>query len=229
MTAADPPSPLPILYSFRRCPYAMRARLALLAAGQRCELREVVLRDKPAELRTASPKATVPVLVLADGRVIDQSLDIMRWALGRDDPQRWLAPAEGTLDDMHVLIEASDTGFKRDLDRYKYPGREPAGVADDGVSPRESGAGFLRQLDARLANGPFLFGGHAALADAAIAPFVRQFAGVDPAWFAAQPWPRLRAWLDAWQASGAFETVMQRHAAWKAEDGPGVAFPSRLH
>lgn len=221
---ADLGPSLPVLYSFRRCPYAMRARFALLAGGQRCTLREVVLRDKPAELLAVSPKATVPVLVLADGGVVDQSLEIMLWALRRHDPLGWLAPANGTLDDMLALTGACDTGFKHDLDRYKYPGRSEAGEADAG-SPRDSGANFLLGLEARLQTRPFLFGARAALADAAVAPFVRQFAGVDAAWFAAQPWPRLRAWLAAWEASAAFAVVMQRHAAWKSEDGPGVLFP----
>ena len=217
------PEPLPILYSFRRCPYAMRARLALLASRQRCELREVVLRDKPAELTAASPKATVPVLVLDDGSVIAQSLEIMLWALRRDDPQHWLSPGNGTLAEMLVLIEACDTGFKRDLDPYKYPGRYEADA--DAASARDSGARFLLQLEARFANGAFLFGDSTALADAAIAPFVRQFAGVDAAWFAVQTWPHLREWLAAWEASDAFAAVMHRYPAWKSGD-VGVTFPA---
>ena len=219
------PAPLPILYSFRRCPYAMRARLALLASGQRCELREVVLRDKPAELTAASPKATVPVLVLDDGSVIAQSLEIMLWALGRNDPQHWLSPGNGTLAEMLGLIEACDTGFKRDLDRYKYPGRHEAEADADAASARDSGTRFLLQLEMRLVNGAFLFGDRSALADAAIAPFVRQFAGVDAVWFAAQPWPHLRKWLVAWEASDAFAAVMQRYPAWKSGDA-GVTFPA---
>ncbi|MGJ7582298.1 glutathione S-transferase [Variovorax sp. RHLX14] len=217
------PDPLPVLYSFRRCPYAMRARLALLASDQRCELREVLLRDKPAKLLAASPKATVPVLVFDDGSVIAQSLDIMLWALRRSDPQHWLVPANGTLDEMLALIEACDTGFKRDLDRYKYPGRHEAET--DAAAARDSGGHFLLQLEARFANGAFLFGDRTALADAAIAPFVRQFAGVDAVWFAAQPWPHLRSWLAAWEASAAFATVMQRHPAWKSGD-VSVTFPA---
>ncbi len=226
------PDPLPLLYSFRRCPYAMRARSALLASGQRCELREIVLRDKPVELLAASPKATVPVLVLADGRdgsdgrVIEQSLEIMLWALRRSDPQHWLSPGSGSLPEMLALIEACDTGFKRDLDRYKYPARH----ASEDEAPaaaraaRENGTVFLLQLEARLAGHACLFGETTALADAAIAPFVRQFAGVDAQWFAAQPWPRLREWLSAWQATADFATVMQRYPAWKPGD-VSVTFP----
>ena len=218
---------LPVLYSFRRCPYAMRARLALLASGQRCELREVVLRDKPPELLAASPKATVPVLVLDDGSVIAQSLEIMLWALCRNDPQHWLSPGNGMPAEMLALIEACDGGFKRDLDRYKYPGRyEAEANADaDAASARDSGARFLLQLETRLANSAFLFGQKTALADTAVAPFVRQFAGVDAAWFAAQPWPRLREWLASWQVSAAFATVMHRYPAWKSGD-VSVTFPA---
>ena len=232
-------APLPVLYSFRRCPYAMRARLALLASGQRCELREVVLRDKPPELLAVSPAATVPVLVLsataaAPGRVIVHSLDIMRWTLRRHDPLGWLAPGTGTLADLLALIDACDTGFKADLDRYKYPDRHPA-TRDRGVDMdvnvdvtnvyRDRGAAFLLGLEERLARHPHLAGDHATLADAAILPFVRQFAGVDPAWFATRPWPCLRAALAAWQASDAFATVMRRHAPWKADGGAAVVFP----
>ncbi len=224
------PDPLPVLYSFRRCPYAMRARLALLASGQRCELREVVLRDKPAELLAASPKATVPVLVLEDGRdgrVIEQSLEIMLWALRRNDPGHWLAPGNGTLAEMLVLIEACDTGFKRDLDRYKYPARHAAAESlapAEAQAARDSGSAFLLQLETRLASHAFLFGETTALADAAIAPFVRQFAGVDAEWFASQPWPRVREWLAAWQATADFATVMHRYLAWKP-CGLSVTFP----
>lgn len=211
---------LPVLYSFRRCPYAMRARLALLASGQRCELREVVLRDKPAALIAASPKATVPVLVTADGTVIDQSLDIMVWALRRSDPLGWLRPGDASVDDMLALVGQCDTRFKPELDRYKYPGRH--GDADLRVH-REAGAAFLRQLEARLQSHAFLAGPAESLADAAIAPFVRQFAMVDAAWFEAEPWPRLRAWLARWEGSAAFQRVMRKYDAWKA--GEGVVFP----
>lgn len=227
-----PAGPLPVLYSFRRCPYAMRARLALLASGQHCELREVVLRDKPPELLAVSPEATVPVLVLrgaradedaaAPDRTIVHSLDIMLWTLRRHDPLGWLVPGAGTLADLLALVGECDTGFKPDLDRYKYPNRHPHTPAH---VHRDRGAVFLQRLEDRLARHPHLAGDHATLADAAILPFVRQFAGVDPAWFATRPWPRLREALAAWEGSDAFSTAMRRHAPWKAADGPGVAFP----
>ena len=212
---------LPVLYSFRRCPYAMRARLALAVSGQACELREVVLRNKPQGLLQASPKATVPVLVLADGTVLDQSLDIMRWALAQRDPAHWLAPSEGTQANMLALIEECDSGFKQALDRCKYPGRYPD--SDAGVA-RAQAVQWLQGLQARLVQHEFLFGSHAALADMAIAPFVRQFAGIDATWWHAQPWPHLQAWLAQWQASRLFDSVMHKLPAW-IDGTAGVPFP----
>lgn len=214
---------LPVLYSFRRCPYAMRARLALAASGDRCELREVVLKNKPQEMLAASPKGTVPVLVLPGAAVLEQSLDIMLWTLGRNDPLRWLAPEAGTLDDMLALVAACDNHFKPQLDRYKYPGRF-ADASTGGA--RELGAQFLLELEARLASGSGhqLFGARAALADAAVMPFVRQFAMVDSAWFENQPWPLLRAWLTGLIASPLFERAMRKYAPWSSAEA-GAAYP----
>ncbi len=214
-------STLPVLYSFRRCPYAMRARLALAVSGQVCELREVVLRNKPQGLLQASPKATVPVLVLTDGTVLEQSLDIMRWALGRSDPEGWLAPSHGDEAGMLALIAECDGSFKQALDRCKYPSRYPEA---DGALARTQAVAWLQGLEARLAEQPFLFGVHAALADMAVAPFVRQFAGIDVDWWAVQPWPRLQAWLAEWQASALFEGVMPKLEAW-LDGTEGVRFP----
>lgn len=211
---------IPVLYSFRRCPYAMRARFAIVAAGQPCELREVVLKNKPAEMLAASPKGTVPVLLTEDGTVLEQSLDVMLWALRRNDPLRWLQSEHGTPQDMLALIATCDNDFKPQLDRYKYPDRH----ADGGEPARERGAAFLRELEARLSASAQLAGGHATLADAALMPFVRQFAMVDAAWFAAQPWPRLQAWLAGWTGSQLFERAMDKYAPWKTGDA-GIAFP----
>ncbi|SFC23748.1 Glutathione S-transferase [Polaromonas sp. OV174] len=218
-------TPLPILYSFRRCPYAMRARLAIAVSGQRCELREIVLRNKPPEMLAASPKATVPVLVLADGQVIDQSLDIMRWALQQHDPEGWLAADRATLDS---LIAANDGPFKRDLDRYKYPNRYAAEHAGDdkafAEAHRSSAARWLMELDARLNGHGWLCGASVSLADMAILPFVRQFAHTDAAWFAAQPWPNLLAWLARWEAGPLLVRVMGKYPPWQAGLA-GVEFP----
>lgn len=204
----------PILYSFRRCPYAMRARLALAVSQTRCELREIKLGAKAEAMLAASPKGTVPVLHLPDGTVIDESLDIMRWALGRHDPEGWLGRDEP------ALIARNDGAFKHDLDRYKYPDRH----GDDPLLHRDAGSAFLQELEARLLAGPQLCGTARGLADAAIVPFVRQFAAVDRPWFDAQPLPRLRAWL-AWHlASDLFGTVMLRVTPWSAGDPP-IVFP----
>lgn len=219
-STAPADSPLPVLYSFRRCPYAMRARLALAVSGQRCELREVVLRSKPPEMLAASPKGTVPVLVLPGGEVIDESLDVMLWALGQNDPEGWLAPQHGAMADMQALISQNDDEFKQHLDRYKYPNRyldeaaeETAGFA---MVHRSAGADWLGQLERMLEQHGCLFGAHASLADMALLPFVRQFAHADAAWFAAQPWPRLQAWLAGFEASALYQGVMEKHAPWRA-------------
>lgn len=214
-------SALPVLYSFRRCPYAMRARLALAVSGQVCELREVVLRNKPQGLLQASSKGTVPVLVLPDGQVLAQSLDIMQWALARNDPAGWLAPSHAGMDDMLALVAQCDGSFKQALDRCKYPSRFPE--ADTTLARTQAGE-WLQALDTRLGAQHFLFGDHAALADMAIAPFVRQFAGIDAIWWHAQPWPHLQTWLAQWQASSLFESVMHKLPAW-ADGTQGVPFP----
>jgi glutathione S-transferase len=195
---------LPILYSFRRCPYAMRARLALAVSGIECEVREVKLRAKPAAMLAASPKGTVPVLVLPDGAVIDESIDIMRWALARHDREGWLAG------DDRALIAANDGPFKAHLDRYKYPER----FAADGVDHRAAGVPMLKVLEARLAGSAFLCGERRTLVDAAVMPFVRQFAAVDADWFAGLALPGVQRWLSGWLGSALFEAVMVRRAVW---------------
>ncbi len=196
---------LPILYSFRRCPYAMRARLALLVAGIDCELREVKLSAKPAALLAASAKGTVPVLVLPDSAVIDESLDIMRWALRQHDPERWL---DG---DDAALIAANDGPFKHHLDRYKYPERHGA----DPLTHRAAAVALLGELEARLAANTWLCGDRQSLTDTAIMPFVRQFAAVDAAWFDAQPLPALHRWLVAQLATPLFARAMVPRKPWQ--------------
>jgi len=197
-----------ILYSFRRCPYAMRARLALAISETRYELREVKLARKPAELLEASPKGTVPVLVLADGTVIDESIEIMRWALARNDPEGWLDRNDTG------LIERNDGSFKHDLDRYKYPDRHQS----DAMLHRQRGLEFLRLLDERLTEHPQLCGSHRGIADAATMPFVRQFAAVDRDWFAAQPIPHVQNWLEHHLNSPLFSAIMARHDPWVPGD-----------
>lgn len=203
-------SGLPILYSFRRCPYAMRARMAVLASGFAVELREVVLRAKPDAMLAASPKGTVPVLVLNEGRVIDESLDVMRWALAQADPENWLAG-----DDV-ALIADCDATFKHHLDRYKYPDRH----GSDAVEHRAAGIEWLGGLEARMASAANLCGDAVGLADVAIFPFVRQFAATDRGWFDAQALPRVQVWLDAHVGSPLFDRAMLRVPPWQAGDAP---------
>ena len=214
---------LPVLYSFRRCPYAMRARLSLQASGQSCVLREVVLAQKPATLLEASPKATVPVLVLSDGAVLAESLDIMHWALQRHDPWTWLPAIGHAAQQCAQDITDNDGPFKYHLDRYKYPHR--FGLAD-GWADRDAAAIWLRQWDQRLQSQPALTGNQWGLTDAALAPFVRQFAHTDALWFAGQPWPALQRWLAAFEDSDLLVAVMDKLAPW-APGAPETLFPFR--
>ena len=190
-----------VLYSFRRCPYAMRARMALRYSGVPLSIVEVSLKAKPAEMLVASPKGTVPVLVCADGSVIEQSLDIMHWALARHDPDNWLQPG------CAALIEENDTRFKVLLDRYKYAIRYPEHPME---YYRAQGAEFLQRLEDLLARSAYLAGPALSLADVALAPFVRQFAHVDRDWFEQAPYPRLNAWLEQFLASELFSSVMRK-------------------
>jgi glutathione S-transferase len=202
---------VPILYSFRRCPYAMRARLALRVSGLSYEHREVALKAKPAEMLAASPKGTVPVLCLPTGEVLEQSLDILLWALQRHDPEAWLPSSPETWTLTHEGIALNDGEFKAHLDRYKYPQR--FGLVD-GLSHRTQAANVLMRWQVRLQAQAFLSGPHWGLLDACVAPFVRQFARTDRVWFDAQPWPELAKWLTAFENSEAFAAVMHKHPLW---------------
>ncbi len=200
--------PKPILYSFRRCPYAMRGRMALDASGLDIEHREILLKDKPAEMLAASPKGTVPVVVLPDGRVIEESLDVMLWALEQNDPENWLSPPSGEQAEMEALIAANDGPFKYHLDRYKYDTRYDGAVADD---HRAAASDHLNALEDRLSRTDQLLGDAPCLADIAVFPFVRQFANTDRDWFDAQPWPNLQRWLNGHLSSERFTRIMQKH------------------
>ncbi|MDT9600483.1 glutathione S-transferase [Sphingosinicella rhizophila] len=207
----------PILYSFRRCPYALRARMAIAASSTVCVLREVALSAKPPEMVAASPKATVPVLVTEQGDVIDESLGIMRWALGRNDPEHWLDHE----DEAAPLIAANDGPFKFHLDRYKYHSRH----GSDKEAHRIAALAILAELEARLGRSWELCGGSRSLADVAIMPFVRQFADTDRDWFDAQPLPFLQAWLARHRDSALFEAAWRlRLQPWRAGD-PDILFP----
>ena len=199
----------PILYSFRRCPYAMRARLALASAGIKVEHREILLRDKPAEMLAASPKGTVPVLVTPDA-ILDESLDIMLWALGKNDPEDWLNFAQSGYD----LIDEADDPFKTTLDRYKYSSRVPDA---DPEHERRNASQFLMRLNAMLSGQSYLYGPAPRLPDMAISTFVRQFAHVDLDWFSAQQWPDLARWLDEFKSSERFISAMKKYPIWDSK------------
>jgi glutathione S-transferase len=195
---------LALLYSYRRCPYAMRARMALSYAGIAYQLHDISLKDKPAGLLAVSPKGTVPVLVLPDGRVLEQSLDIMHWALQQHDPSRWL---DIDRDNSQALISENDGAFKQALDKYKYASRFPEQSA---ASYRSQAEDFLCKLEQALQERPFLSGAHLSLTDVAIFPFIRQFAAVDANWFAQAAYPKLQAWLQARLESSLFLGVMSK-------------------
>lgn len=196
------------LYSFRRCPYAMRARMAVRYSGVPVTISEVCLKAKPAELLALSPKGTVPVLACADGRVIEQSLEIMQWALAHNDPQDWLRIGDPQAQKlMAQLIERNDSTFKHWLNRYKYAERYPEQPM---AYYREQGADFLQQLESLLQHTPFLLGKQSSLGDIALMPFVRQFAHVDRDWFAQAPYPRLQHWLQGLLESALFVAIMAK-------------------
>lgn len=209
--ASSSGSSAPILYSFRRCPYAMRARMALSVSALTYVIREVSLRDKPATMLVASPKATVPALVLPDGRVLDESLDIMQWALAQHDPENWLAAG----DPMFEVIARNDGPFKFHLDRMKYANRYADSLP---AVHRAEAIKLLVLLEARLDNNNYLFGSTPSLADIAVFPFVRQFAHADAAAFIALPLPCLQLWLLGWEASALFQSVMAKYRVWQPGD-----------
>lgn len=212
---ANLPSTDHILYSFRRCPYAMRARMALRYSDCRVQLREVELKNKPDALIAISARATVPVLLCGNGRVIDESLDIMHWALQHNDPHNWLHAQQQA--EIAALIEKNDTDFKIHLDHYKYADRYPEFSQ---LEYRQQGEVFLQQLEQRLQQRDYLVSQRISLADVAIFPFIRQFAHVDIGWFEQAPYPRLRAWLYQWMESTLFQSVMQKYTPWQAGDTP---------
>nr|WP_281364986.1 glutathione S-transferase [Pseudomonas reactans] len=192
-----------MLYSFRRCPYAMRARLALRYSGIPVHIVEVSLKAKPAEMLALSPKGTVPVLNV-DGQVIEESLEIMQWALAQNDPDNWLLHGDPAV---FALIAENDQSFKYYLNRYKYAERYPEQPMEQ---YRAGGEVFLQKLEALLAERDYLMANHLTLADAALAPFVRQYAHVDRVWFAGTSYKRLQAWLERFLESPLFIAVMAK-------------------
>ena len=213
---------LPLLYTYRRCPYAMRARMGLHLGGVAFNAYEIVLRAKPPALLEASPKATVPVLVLANQQVIAQSWDIVCWALTRPaaplPARRWWAHAASP--ENQALLECNDTQFKHHLDRYKYPDRFiHATDTDTDINSLRSQhlqaalSLFLEPLEQRLQRTRFVGGESPCATDIGIFPFVRQFAAVNPQTFALLPLPHVRAWLDHWLQSSLFQAIMVKWPA----------------
>jgi glutathione S-transferase len=197
----------PLLYTYRRCPFAMRARMALLQAGRSFQAFEVSLRDKPAVLLALSPKATVPVLRLPDGRVLEESWDIMEWALlSAGEASGWWQRGQSTAN--LALLQINDGEFKRHLDRYKYPQRFPGDAQPREAERAQAVTALLVSLEARLQFAPFLGGETPCAIDLAIFPFVRQFAAVEPQWFAEQHVPAVQAWLAGWLGSPLFAACM---------------------
>ncbi len=198
----------PLLYTYRRCPYAMRARMALLQAAVDYEPFEIVLRDKPAQMLAVSPKGTVPVLVLPDGRVLEQSMDIVRWAFTQTgDADGWWARAQTPAN--LALQTACDGPFKHHLDRTKYPERFTDAQGREQHRAQAVGV-LLLALEERLRTTPQLGGEAPCAADIGIFPFVRQFAATDPSWWAAQPLPAVQAWLSGWLTHPLFERAMRK-------------------
>ncbi|MFK7829283.1 MAG: glutathione S-transferase [Congregibacter sp.] len=230
-------SQLPILYSFRRCPYAIRARMAIASSGVSVELREVMLKNKPADMLAASQKGTVPVLQLPDGSVVDESIDVMLWALKQADPQAWL-PACANDPDLTpapilapslsptsaAWIRENDGSFKAWLDKYKYADRFPE---HDAAWYRSQAEGFLQALDRQLSASPWLSGDNMGFADVAVFPFIRQFAGVDQHWFECSPYRALRSWLTLLLGSALFAAVMEKHPPW-FHGQASLVFPPHL-
>ncbi|MDZ3990650.1 glutathione S-transferase [Pseudomonas sp. Teo4] len=196
-----------ILYSFRRCPWAMRARLALRYAGCDVQVCEVAMKNKPAELLALSPKGTVPVLDTGNG-VLEESLDIMRWAVQQNDPQDWRLQGDpAAAMQAEALIERNDREFKAQVNLYKYAERYPEHSREH---YRQQAEPWLAELEQLLDARPYLLAEHPSLADAALLPLMRQFAGVEPQWFAEAAYPRVRSWLERWLASELFKSVMAK-------------------
>lgn len=206
-------SSLPLLYSFRRCPYAMRARLGLLFAELPVELREIVLKNKPAQMLEISPKGTVPVLQLVDGTVIAESVEIMRWALEQQDPQGLLVASVSL--QAKALIEQNDNDFKHWLNRYKYADRHPERTQ---IEYRQQGEVFLQLLESLLTKNTYLLGSSPSIADIGIMPFVRQFAHVDRQVFYSLPYPKLQLWLQHWLQHPLFVQAMTKFQPWQEGD-----------
>jgi len=206
---------LPILYSFRRCPYCMRAHMALKKSGIPIELREVELSNMPEEAIAISPKATVPILVLPDGTFIDESWDIVKWALEQNDPDNWLGENNEYLLDTEMLVETNDFSFKEDLDKYKYADQHPEHSQEH---YRQACEEFVEELEVMLTDNSYLLTDRITAADISLFSFIRQFSMVDSPWFDQSPYPKVKSWLNQIVCSDLFESVFQKHEIWQPGD-----------
>ena len=204
---------LPILYSFRRCPYAMRARMAIHISSQKCEIREVLLRDKPPSMLEYSSKGTVPVLVLQSGEVIDESLDVIDWALNLNDPNNWLRSKEN--EETKKLIEINDGEFKHHLDRYKYSKRYDN---EDPEFHKKKCLKFIESVNNELSNSKYIFDDNISYADIVLLPFMRQFRIADMEWFDSLPYDNLKEWLSSFLNSPLLNSIMKKYDLWKEGD-----------
>jgi glutathione S-transferase len=212
--------PVPILYSLRNCPYAMRARIGIHKAQLQIDLREVNLKQKPVEMLAASAKGTVPILVLDNEQqpltVIDESLDVMLWALTKKDPDNLLHSFnQSALPKMLVLIRLFDDEFKTCLNAYKAAKRYRE---DNVIECRQACEVFIQELENRLMQSAFLMSEQESLADIALVPFIRQFAKVERQWYLQAPYPRVRQWLNRYLQSTMFTNVMAKHDLWLTKD-----------
>lgn len=184
--------------------------MSLAYAGIEVELREVLLRNKPPAMLQASPKGTVPVLVLPGDRVIDESVDVMRWALDIHDPDHWWSKDDE--DQAVELVRQCDFEFKTHLDHYKYADRYPEHPQ---IIYRQKAECFLAELEQRLENRKYLLHERISYPDVAIFPFIRQFAMVDKPWFDRAPYPKLQTWLESFLSSVLFSSVMTKYPPWQ--------------
>ena len=204
---------LPILYSFRRCPYAMRARMAIHISSQKCEIREVLLRDKPPSMLEYSSKGTVPVLVLQSGEVIDESLDVIDWALNLNDPDNWQRSKNN--EKTKELIKINDGEFKYHLDRYKYSKRYDN---EDPEFHRKKCLKFIESINNELNNSEYIFDDNISYADIVVLPFIRQFRIADIEWFDSLPYDNLKKWLSSFLDSSLLNSIMKKYDLWQEGD-----------
>ena len=204
---------LPILYSFRRCPYAMRARMAIHISSQKCEIREVLLRDKPPSMLEYSSKGTVPVLVLQSGEVIDESLDVIDWALNLNDPDNWQRSKDN--EKTKELIKINDGEFKHHLDRYKYSKRYDN---EDPEFHRKKCLSFIKKVNSELQNSKYIFDDAISHIDISLLPFIRQFRIADNEWFDELPYENVKSWLSNFLNSELLKSIMSKYDLWKEGD-----------